>query len=334
MQITIAGGCGDFGRSCFFVEGGRHAFIVDAGTSTDGLDRVPDLTAEQAARAEYLFITHSHRDHTGAIGYFESLGFAGSVLLTNQTYRQMKEKPGNTMILDSTAPELELERDFSFRWGRSGHCAGSVWYDISCEGKTADVAVLDAAYPGDRTGADMRRSVLDKILELVWRGKPLLLPVPHFGRGLSIAAYFRNKGSMEIPVHMASGLYDEWLRLGRRKYFARREVLALPNETFSLWDGKTIHDNGVYFLTDAQLSRSENRKLIERHPELSLLMTGSIHGYGKAKDYYESGRAELVLWPNHMTEREMWELVGKNHFRKIIPYHSTDRKPESDVFSL
>lgn len=193
MQITIAGGCGDFGRSCFFVEGGRHAFIVDAGTSTDGLDRVPDLTAEQVARAEYLFITHSHRDHTGAIGYFESLGFAGSVLLTNQTYRQMKEKPGNTMILDSTAPELELERDFSFRWGRSGHCAGSVWYDISCEGKklffsgdyrsddpfyvcdnaegkTADVAVLDAAYPGDRTGADMRRSVLDKILELVWRG--------------------------------------------------------------------------------------------------------------------------------------------------------------------
>lgn len=357
MQITIAGGCGDFGRSCFFVEGGRHAFIVDAGTSTDGLDRVPDLTAEQVARAEYLFVTHSHRDHTGAIGYFESLGFAGSVLLTNQTYRQMKEKPGNTMILDSTAPELELERDFSFRWGRSGHCAGSVWYDISCEGKnlffsgdyrsddpfyvcddaegkTADVAVLDAAYPGDRTGADMRRSVLDKILELVWRGEPLLLPVPHFGRGLSIAAYFRNKGSMEIPVHMAPGLYDEWLRLGRRKYFARREVLALPNETFSLWDGKTIHDNGIYFLTDAQLSRSENRKLIERHPELSLLMTGSIHGYGKAKDYYESGRAELVLWPNHMTEREMWELAGKNHFRKIIPYHSTDRKPESDVFSL
>ena len=73
MQITIAGGCGDFGRSCFFVEGGRHAFIVDAGTSTDGLDRVPDLTAEQVARAEYLFVTHSHRDHTGAIG----IGVAG-----------------------------------------------------------------------------------------------------------------------------------------------------------------------------------------------------------------------------------------------------------------
>ena len=173
MQITIAGGCGDFGRSCFFVEGGRHAFIVDAGTSTDGLDRVPDLTAEQVARAEYLFITHSHRDHTGAIGYFESLGFAGSVLLTNQTYRQMKEKPGNTMILDSTAPELELERDFSFRWGRSGHCAGSVWYDISCEGKklffSGDYRSDDPFYVcDDAEGKTADVAVLGRFLIKYW----------------------------------------------------------------------------------------------------------------------------------------------------------------------
>lgn len=135
MQITIAGGCGDFGRSCFFVEGERHAFIVDAGTSTDGLDRMPDLTPAEIAGAEYLFITHSHRDHTGAIEYFENKGFRGPVLLTNQAFRQIHHKPENTMILDSTAPELELEPDFSFRWGRTGHCAGAVWYHISCEGK-------------------------------------------------------------------------------------------------------------------------------------------------------------------------------------------------------
>ncbi|MFR6111955.1 MAG: hypothetical protein ACLUIQ_11990 [Dialister invisus] len=46
-------------------------------------------------------------------------------------------------------------------------------------------------------------------------------------------------------------------------------------------------------------------------------MTGSIHGYGKAKDYYESGRAELVLWPNHMTEKEM-ELAGKIISEKLF----------------
>ena len=61
MQLFIAGGCGDEGRNCFYVEGDRHAFIVDAGTSTDGLDRIPDLTPEQIHKAEYLFITHSDR---------------------------------------------------------------------------------------------------------------------------------------------------------------------------------------------------------------------------------------------------------------------------------
>ena len=61
MQLYIAGGCGDQGRNCFYIEGDRHAFIVDAGTSTDGLDRLPDLSPEMIRRAEYLFVTHSHR---------------------------------------------------------------------------------------------------------------------------------------------------------------------------------------------------------------------------------------------------------------------------------
>lgn len=357
MQIIIAGGCGDFGRSCFFVEGERHAFIVDAGTSTDGLDRVPDLTAEQIKQAEYLFITHSHKDHTGAIEHFESLGFCGSVLLTNQTYRQMKEKPRNTMILDSTAPELELERDFHFRWGRTGHCAGAVWYDIFCEGKTlffsgdyrdgdpfyvcddvegktADVAVLDAAYRGDGTGEEMRRQVLDKILSLSKTGDAILLPVPHYGRGLSIAAYIRANGNDSIPMYMAPKLHDEWMRLGRRKYFARPHVLEFPLDTFLLWDGKTIGNGGIYFLTDAQLSRAESRDLISRYPNLQVLMTGSVHGYGKAKEYYESGRAELALWPNHMTEKEIGELAEKNHFKKVILCHNAERKLGSDVFAF
>lgn len=62
MQLYIAGGCGDQGRNCFYIEGDRHAFIVDAGTSTDGLDRLPDLSSEMIHRAEYLFVTHSHKD--------------------------------------------------------------------------------------------------------------------------------------------------------------------------------------------------------------------------------------------------------------------------------
>lgn len=114
---------------------GRHAFLMDAGTSTDGMDRVPDLTLEQIRSADYLFVTHSHRDHTGAIHFLEENGFTGQVLMSNQTYRQIHHKPLNTMILDSTAPELELSTDFRVIWGRTGHCAGAVWFLIEIEGK-------------------------------------------------------------------------------------------------------------------------------------------------------------------------------------------------------
>lgn len=65
MQITIAGGCGDFGRSCFFVEGGRHAFIVDAGTSTDGLDRTGYLISQRSRLQEQN--TFSSPIRTGTI---------------------------------------------------------------------------------------------------------------------------------------------------------------------------------------------------------------------------------------------------------------------------
>lgn len=81
-------------------------------------------------------MTHSHRDHTGAIHFLEENGFTGQVLMSNQTYRQIHHKPLNTMILDSTAPELELSTDFRVIWGRTGHCAGAVWFLIEIEGRS------------------------------------------------------------------------------------------------------------------------------------------------------------------------------------------------------
>ena len=79
--------------AAFLFSGASHAYIVDCGTSTDGLDRVPDLTEEQIRSAEFLFLTHSHRDHTGAVEYLEEMGFNGSVMMSNQTFRQISHKP-------------------------------------------------------------------------------------------------------------------------------------------------------------------------------------------------------------------------------------------------
>lgn len=357
MQLYIAGGCGDQGRNCFYIEGDRHAFIVDAGTSTDGLDRLPDLSPEMIRRAEYLFVTHSHKDHTGAIEYLENNGFTGPVLMSNQTYQQIHYKPKNTMILDSTAPELSLDGELSLRWGRTGHCAGAVWYYITVDGKrlffsgdyrendtfyrcdavrglTADLAVIDSAYSRMDRAEDMRKAVADAAKEALGQLAPLLLPVPSYGRGLSMAMLFYQTFGEAYPIHMSAKLRDQWLRIGHRGYFAHEEILGYPFDIFRSWDETSLEGGHIYFLTDAQLSKAKSRQLIDCHPELSVLMTGSLHGYGKAKSYYESGRAAFVLWPNHLTKQETADLAAANAFSLVVPFHNPKEKPETDVYSF
>lgn len=357
MQLYIAGGCGDQGRNCFYVEGERHAFIVDAGTSTDGLDRLPDLSPEQIMRAEYVFLTHSHKDHTGAVEYLERCGYQGPVLMSNQAYQQLHYKPKNTMILDSTAPELELDSDFSLKWGRTGHCAGAVWYYMEVDGKklffsgdyrendpfyrcdavrglTANIAVIDAAYSRLDRADDMRKAVLSTIQTSLGSHRPLLLPVPTNGRGLSMAVLLQQTFQGAYPIHMSSKLYAQWLRLGHRSYFAHEEIGDWPFSTFTEWDGQTIEAGHIYLLTDAQLSKAASRKLIDTHSELEVVMTGSLHGYGKAKYYYESGRAHFALWPNHLTKQEVEDLKAVNHFSQVIPFHNPHEKCVNDMYAF
>lgn len=351
MELTICGGCGDEGRNCFYVEGEQHAFFVDAGTSTDGRDRLPRFTKDQIGRAEFVFLTHSHKDHTGAAEFLEKNGFKGQFIMSNQTYRQLRHKPQYTMILDSTAPELELDEDFSVRWGRTGHCAGAVWYSFTAEGKklffsgdyregdpfyrsdparniSADIAVLDGAYSRDDRGEDMRKAVLEKAEALLAKG-PLLLPVPRYGRGLSLAVRLREV-RRDIPIFLDKTLREQWTALGKRKYFAAEGPLHIPEEDFRLWDGAHIGEKGLYFLTDAQLSRYESRLLIDGNPQLSVLLTGTVHGYGNAGEFTERGRAEMSLWPNHQTMKECEELAAANRFARVIPYHNRHLPFETD----
>ena len=357
MELFIAGGCGDFGRSCFFVSGKTHSYIVDCGTSTDGLDRVPDLTEEQIERAEYLFLTHSHRDHTGAVEYLDNMGFTGAVLMSNQTYRQLSYKPNNAVIMDSSAPDVDISEDFSFQWGRTGHCAGAVWYLITCEGKTAffsgdyreddpfymsdpvrdrkaDIAVIDAAYNTDDTGPALRKAVMSRLHELICTGLPLLLPVPRFGRGLSIAMELWQRYGRKVPVYMSPKLFSEWKLFARQDYFSRPQVFQIPLDAFHLWDEKTVDEGAVYLLTDAQLSHADSRSLIEDNPDMSVVLTGSVHGYGQAKDVVASGRAEVLRWPAHMTNREMKTLAAENYFGQVIPFHDPHKPAPKKLYTF
>ena len=82
-----------------------------------------------------MFLTHSHADHTGALPWLRENGFQGTVIATEETLRQLpfavRKRPfaGGS----SARPERDGFKSLSIQWGRSGHCAGSVWYRFAEE---------------------------------------------------------------------------------------------------------------------------------------------------------------------------------------------------------
>ena len=66
MELFIAGGCGEHGRNCFYVEQNSAAFLVDCGLLAGAEDDLPRLNAEQIQKLRAVFLTHSHAGVSGA----------------------------------------------------------------------------------------------------------------------------------------------------------------------------------------------------------------------------------------------------------------------------
>ena len=133
------------------------------------------------------------------------------VIATGETLRQLPFAAQNPRVLEKGCPAGNGDfQGLSIQWGRSGHCAGSVWYRFSENGKSiffsgdytedalvyacdpirkqrAGLAVLDCAYGRDDTPyAAACRRLLQETERLLAAHGLLLFPVPKYGRGLEI----------------------------------------------------------------------------------------------------------------------------------------------------
>lgn len=197
------------------MEQNSAAFLVDCGLLAGAEDDLPRLNAEQIQKLRAVFLTHSHADHTGALPWLAQQGYQGPVYATLPTLTQLPFSLNHIQTLESlcpckgsdSVPELP---GLQVTWGRSGHCAGSVWLRFEWNGKsilfsgdyaehsplypcdplrsqTADLAVLDAAYGS--TDADWNTCVKKLCVETVQCLKQtqlLFFPVPKYGRGPEI----------------------------------------------------------------------------------------------------------------------------------------------------
>ena len=351
MKLFVAGGVGEHGRNCFLVQGDTTRFLVDCGNMADTPDDpYPRLTPEQIRHLDAVFLTHSHADHTGALPWLYENGFTGTVIASEETLRQLPFPVKAHAALEALCPagSGRFQR-LSIIWGRSGHCAGSVWYRFAngeksilfsgdytentqvyvCDpirGQSADLAVLDCAYGTDETPYT---TACDRLIHetehLLSTHSLLLFPVPKYGRGLEILKLFSER--LSGVSYYADNLFLKNLaaqQAGGFWYFPAGTSAAVW-----LYGGET---RGIIFLSDPQLRSESAQSTAERVLSLGgkAVMTGTLEKGSYSDFLFHQGSMKLLRYPVHCNHVQFKQLAEENSFSITIPYHSEEfaAKPE------
>ena len=364
MKLYLTGQPCSQQRHCYYVESDGISFIVDCGYQRcyEG-DEHPHLTGAQIRSARYLFLTHSHENQAGSLTHFLQSGFSGHVVLTTETARQLTSPLDDLIILEALSlpyAEAVLPGGLRVTWGRSGHCSGSVWlriahhdrsilfsgdyYDCArvhstdpIQGLSADLAVLDCDY-GSAHGASSRRAqvsmLMGTIREALGDGRPVVLPVPLYGRGLGILSYlseylpdayiFGDDHFIDEFAHLdAAGM---WVQERAMKGMANVDLRPYPQEFVAL---------GVYFISDPQLDNRESRRLVNQILQCGgrVIMTGTVEPRTHSAALMHAGKAQMIRYGVHCTQEDMMRIAAQNAFHRIVAYRS-DYAPEQQVYDI
>ena len=353
MELIIAGGVGEHGRNCFLVQGETIRFLVDCGKMADTPENpYPRLTREQICNLDAAFLTHSHADHTGALPWLYENGFHGTVIATSETLRQLLFAVQESCVLQELCPNGAGQLQSLFiQWGRSGHCAGSVWYHFAENGKSiffsgdytestqvyacdlirnqyADLAVLDCAYGLDETPyAAVCDRLVQKTEELLSTYKLLLFPVPKYGRGLEILKLFFDR--LSGVSYYADALFLQNLTEQDAGGFWYRPIKI--NAPVCPYDGQT---EGIVFVSDPQLRSNAAQNAAEQVLALGgmAIMTGTLEKGSYSEELFRQGNMALLRYPVHLNHAQFEQLKGENDFSRTIPYHTKQFSAMQEMF--
>ncbi len=353
MKLWIAGGVGEHGRNCFYVQGKESNFLIDCGKVADmPEDPYPHLMPEQIRRLDAVFLTHSHADHTGALPWLYENGFQGQLIAADETLCQLPMRIPKSHILNELCPGgAGRFQSLAVQWGRSGHCAGSVWYRFAendqsiffsgdytehtqvyaCDlirDQYADLAVLDCAYGLDETPYEVYCGrLIEETKRLLEIHRVLLFPVPKYGRGLEILRLFA--ANLPGVSYSADPVFLKNLAEQSSGGFWYRE--APIKASVQDYSGQT---QGIVFVSDPQLRSVDARKTAEQILTLGggAVMTGTLEKDSYSAELSRQGMMKVLRYPVHLNYKGFRQLKESNHFERTVAYHSAEFSAEREIW--
>lgn len=357
MWLTFAGGVGEHGRNCFLVEWDGGAFLVDCGIMAGSDTPYPALTAAQARRLDHVFLTHSHADHTGALGWLAGLGCTATVTAAAATLDQVGPLPLPSAPLEGFTPPAGM----GLQWGRAGHCAGSVWYAFTLEGqprrrlffsgdytehsllyavdpvrgRAADLAVLDSAYGAEPRSDDaMRQDFLAAVALFAEAGQTVLFPVPKYGRGQEMLLLLHARWP-DTPLYGDAHFCQQTAALARDRRWVRPEARSLLQNTAVQPLGAAPPPGGFCFLSGPQLRSTEALALAEAFAAAGgVVFTGAVEPNSGAARLMAAGKGVFCRIPVHCTDAARRALQAENRFARVVPYHTAEWLCEQTALTL
>lgn len=190
VKLEVWGGAGEHGRSCYFVQAGKTAVLLDCGGKKQAGGLYPRIVPQQVQSLQAVFLSHAHEDHMAALPLLLRFGYQGEIWLTRETYRQLPkyaeawrnytEKQGKKLpypyedwqrlhyrFLDDEVEQgcwQQLLPELRICWGASGHLPGAVWFLLELAGQlifysgdySSESAVLQATLPAPELFAGRR----------------------------------------------------------------------------------------------------------------------------------------------------------------------------------
>lgn len=340
MNFIVGGGVHEHGRNCFYVEADIN-YIVDCGIMRGAEEPYPRLTPEQIKSAKYLFLTHMHEDHIGAFGWLLKNGFCGLAVASEETIKALPEYD-KTLVLPQAFGRVNLG-EVCIDYGRSGHCAGSLWYHIktqqsnvlfsgdycenSCfnvdkiEGRQTELAVLDCAFGNAPYKREEQAEKIITFAHTALQNGSLLLPVPKNGRTVDLIYLL---SGLKCNFFVDSKLCSFFAAQEKNDYWIPKSISATIESLIYRPVNSSLH--GVYLIADAQLATEAGLKTAHDILQDSgrILLTGHVDAGSEAERLLNEGQAGLIAFSAHSCMDDDRVIISRNNFGKVVYNHCKD----------